>query len=309
MVEYLLSGDPAIRWQVLRDLVGAPPDEVAAARALVATEGWGATLLALQADDGRWDGGTYRPGWADESRPFFDAWTATHFSLQSLRDYGLDPDSPAARLAISRVREDVRWEYDGSPYFEGEVEPCINGTALAVGAYFGEPVDRLVEKLLERQLADGGWNCWAENADAVSSFHSTICALEGLLEYETATGGTAASRAARSAGEEYLLERGLLRRLTTGEIVDPRFAMLSYPVRWYYDVLRGLDHFRLADRRDERLTEAVELVRSKADEHGLFPYENRHEGPTLFDMEQEGEGFPSRWVTLRALRVLRWWDA
>ncbi|WP_444664131.1 hypothetical protein ACT17Q_01100 [Cellulomonas sp. CW35] len=143
----------------------------------------------------------------------------------------------------------------------------------------------------------------------MSSFHSTICALEGLLEYETATGGTAASRAARSAGEEYLLERGLLRRLTTGEIVDPRFAMLSYPVRWYYDVLRGLDHFRLADRRDERLTEAVELVRSKADEHGLFPYENRHEGPTLFDMEQEGEGFPSRWVTLRALRVLRWWDA
>ncbi len=309
MVEYLLSGDPAIRWQVLRDLVGAPPDEVAAARALVATSGWGAQMLALQAEDGTWDGGTYRPGWADESRPFFDAWTATHFSLQSLRDYGLDPAAPAAQLAISRVRENVRWEYDGSPYFEGEVEPCINGTALAVGAYFGEPVDRLVEKLLERHLPDGGWNCWAENADAVSSFHSTICALEGLLEYETATGGTAASRAAREAGESYLLERRLLRRVSTGEIVDPRFTMLSYPVRWFYDVLRGLDHFRLADRRDERLTEAVELLRSKRGDYGLFPYENCHEGPTLFAMEQEGEGHPSRWVTLRALRVLRWWDS
>lgn len=308
MVEYLLSGDPAIRWQVLRDLVDAPPDEVAAARALVATEGWGAKLLSLQGEDGLWDGGTYRPGWADESRPFFDAWTSTHFTLQSLREYGLDPGAPAARAAIGRVRENARWDYDGSPYFEGEVEPCINGTALAVGAYFGEPVTRIVEKLLERQLPDGGWNCWAENAEAVSSFHSTICAVEGLLEFETATGGTSASRAARDAGEEYLLARGLLRRVSTGEIVDPRFTMLSYPVRWYYDVLRGLDHFRLADRRDERLTEAVELLRSKRGDYGLFLYENCHQGPTLFEMEQEGEGFPSRWVTLRALRVLRWWD-
>lgn len=308
VTEYLLSGDPAIRWQVMRDLVGAPDDEVAAERARVATEGWGARLLAEQGDDGRWDGGTYRPGWASEQRPFFDAWTATHFSLQSLCDYGLDPASPQAQLAITRVRDNVRWEYDGSPYFSGEVEPCINGATLAIGAYFGQPTDAVVGKLLERHLPDGGWNCWAEDSTAVSSFHSTICVLEGLRALDAAGGATDATRAAQAAGEEYLLARGLLRRLATGEIVDPRFTMLSYPVRWYYDVLRGLDHFRLADRRDPRLSEAVELVRAKAGPNGLFPYENCHQGPSLIEMEAEAEGFPSRWVTLRALRVLRWWD-
>ena len=309
VVEYLLSGDPAIRWQVLRDLVGAPAAEVAAERARVAPEGWGAQLLAEQADDGRWDGGTYRPGWADESRPFFDAWTATHFALQSLVDLGLDPASAQARRAVGLVRDHVRWEYDGSPYFDGEVEPCINGMALTAGAYFGEPASRIVDTLLGGQLPDGGWNCWAQDASAVSSFHSTICVLEGLRALETAGGATEATRTAQAAGETYLLDRALLRRKSTGELVDPRMTMLSYPVRWYFDVLRGLDHFRLAGRRDPRLSDAVELLRAKAGPHGLFPYENCHQGPTLFDMEAEAEGFPSRWVTLRALRVLRWWDA
>ncbi len=309
VIEYLLSGDPAIRWQVMRDLVGAPDDEVAAERARVATEGWGAQLLAEQADDGRWDGGTYRPGWADESRPFFDAWTATHFALQSLVEFGLDPASPQAQRAVVLVRDNVRWEYDGSPYFDGEVEPCINGMALTAGVYFGQPVSRVVDTLLSRHLPDGGWNCWAQDASAVSSFHSTVCVLEGLRALSAAGGGTDATRAAVAAGETYLLERGLLRRKSTGEVVDPRFTMLSYPVRWYYDVLRGLDYFRVADRRDERLSEAVELLRSKRGEYGLFPYENCHQGPSLIEMEAEAEGYPSRWVTLRALRVLRWWDA
>lgn len=309
VTQYLLDGDPAIRWQVLRDLTDASPDEVAAERARVATEGWGARLLAEQAEDGRWDGGTYRPGWADEDRPFFDAWTATHFSLQTLWEFGLDPASPEARRAIERVRDNVTWEYNDGPYFEGEVEPCINGTALGIGAYFGEPVDAIVAPILERELRDGGWNCWAEDATAVSSFHSTICVVEGLREWEDATGGTESSRAARAAGEEYLLERGLYRRRSTGEIADPRMTMLSYPVRWFHDVLRGLEHFRLADRRDERLADAIGLLRSKADGNGMFLYENVHEGPRLFSYEQEGEGFPSRWVTLRALRVLKWWDA
>lgn len=309
IIDYLMSGDPAIRWQVMHDLTDAPADEVAAERARVATEGWGARLLAEQGDDGRWDGGTYRPGWADEERPFFDAWTATHFSLQSLWEYGLDPSSAEAQHAVGLVRDNVRWDYNGELYFEGEAEPCINGIALAIGSYFGQNVDRIAETVLAGRLTDGGWNCRAESGATVSSFHSTICVLEGLREWEVATGGTDASRAARESAEEYLLDRALYRRRSTGQVADLRMTMLSYPTRWFYDVLRGLDHFRVVDRRDERLVDAIELLRGKSDRNGMFPYENRHEGPTLFELEAEGEGFPSRWVTLRALRVLRWWDS
>ncbi len=177
---YLLDSDPAIRWQVMQDLMDAAPDDVAAERARVATEGWGARLLAEQGDDGLWDGGTYRPAWADDDRPFFDAWTATHFSLQSLSEFGLDPSSEQAQRAIALVRDNARWNDNGKPYFDGETEPCINGIALTVGSYFGQPVDEIVESILGRHLPDGGWNCWAESAESVSSFHSTICVLEGL---------------------------------------------------------------------------------------------------------------------------------
>ncbi|HEX5857096.1 MAG TPA: hypothetical protein VFY91_03210 [Microbacterium sp.] len=305
---WLLDSDPAIRWQVLRDLTDAPAHEVAAERARVATEGWGAHLLSLQGDDGQWDGGTYRPGWVDESKPFFDAWTATHFTLQSLREFGLDPQSEQAGRALALVRENARWEYNGEPYFHGEAEPCINGIALASGAYFGEEAGRIVERLLEVHLGDGGWNCWAEGPDAVSSFHSTICAVEGLLEWERAKGGGAAAADARRAGEEYLLDRALFRRRSSGEVADPRMLMLSDPVRWFYDILRALDHFRLArPERDERCAEAIEVLRSKRRPEGFWMLENAHAGPAHLEMDQ-AEGFPSRWVTLRALRVLRWWD-
>lgn len=304
-LDWLLGGDPAIRWQVLRDLTDAASDEVAAERARVASEGWGAELLALQDTDGRWDGGTYRPGWVDETKPFFDAWTATHFSLQSLRESGLDPDSSAARDAVGLVRDNVRWNANGALYFDGETEPCINGIALANGAYFGQSVDAIVDRLLADQLADGGWNCWAEYGATVSSFHSTICVLEGLLEYES-RGGSSETATARQRGEEYLLERNLMRRRSTGELVDPRFTMCSFPTRWYYDVLRGLDYFRAGgDAPDGRCAEAVEVVAAKRDQEGRWPLENTHQGPSHLEMEGP-DGFPSRWNTLRALRVLRW---
>jgi hypothetical protein len=309
-VDYLLSGDPAIRWQALQDLTDADPAEVVAERARVAHEGWGARLLAEQAEDGRWDAGTYRPGWADDSRPFFDAWTATHFSLQQLMDFGVDPQDPRVAGAIARVRAHVRWEHEGQPYFEGEVEPCINGVALAIAAYFGEGGRPIAETLLRTQLADGGWNCWSEDGDGVSSFHSTICAIEGLRAWEAETGGTTESRAGRLRGEEYLLDRRLFQRLSDGSVVDPRFLMPSYPVRWYYDVLRALEYFRLArPDGDPRCADAIALLRAKRLHNGLWNLELTHEGPRLFAFEREGEGFPSRWVTLRALRVLRWADA
>jgi len=307
VTEWMLDSDPAIRWQVLRDLTDAPPDEVAAERARVATEGWGAQLLRLQGTNGLWDEGVYRPGWAHEDRPFFDAWTATHFSLEQLREFGLDPSGADAQLAITLVRDYVTWA--GRPYFAGEDEPCINGTVLATAAYFGEAGEQVAETLVGTMLPDGGWNCWAEYGSRVSSFHSTICALDGLLAWEQSGGGTDAAAAARRAGEEYLLERGLLRRRTTGEVADPRFTMLSYPTRWFYDVLRGLDYFRGAGAApDPRMTEAVEHVRSRRQPDGRWLLDRVPAGRVHFDLE-DGVGRPSRWNTLRALRVLRWWDA
>ncbi len=306
VVHWLLDSDPAIRWQVLRDLTDQPTTRVDGERVRVAVEGWGAQLLALQDDDGSWDGGTYRPGWVDESKPFFDAWTATHFSLQLLRDFGLDPAAPEARRALSLVRENVRWGVNDAPYFKGETEPCVNGIALAVGAYFGEQVDDIVDRLLSDQLDDAGWNCWAEYGATVSSFHTTICVLEGLAAWERAGGQSEAVRAARARGEEYLLERRLFRSRSTGQVIDPRFTMFSFPTRWYYDVLRGLEYFRSTGADyDERCDEAISLVVDKRDAAGRWPLENTHQGPTHFEMEGP-DGFPSRWNTLRAMRVLKW---
>ena len=266
----------------------------------------GGSASLVQGEDGQWDGGTYRPGWVDDDKPFFDAWTATHFALQDLRGFGLDPASAEVRRAVSLVRDRIRWQANGARYFDGEVEPCFNGVALANGAYFGEVVDGIVERLLADQLPDGGWNCWAEYGATVSSFHSTICALEGLLAWEQAGGSSPAVTDARRSGEEYLLERRLFRRRSNGEVIDARFTMLSYPPRWYYDVLRALDHFRTAGAPpDERCAEALDLVARKRGADGRWPLENVHQGPTHFEMEGP-EGFPSRWNTLRALRVLRW---
>ncbi|MDV8147448.1 hypothetical protein [Arthrobacter sp. B10-11] len=306
-LDWLLDSDPAIRWQVLRDLTDAAPPEVQAERARVATRGWGARLLALQDENGQWDGGTYFPARFDESEPG-QPWTATTYSLLLLRDFGLDPGSGQARNAVARVRDNSRWEEGNQPFFEGEVEPCVNGMAVALGAYFGEDVDGVVRRLLNEQLDDGGWNCEAERGSVRSSFGTTINVLEGLLEHERATGGSPGSIAARQRAEEYLLERGLLRRKTTGGLIDSDWLAFSYPTRWFFDVLRGLDYFRAAGNRpDERVAEAVEALASKRQPDGTWLLENTHPGRTNFALE-EGDGRPSRWNTLRALRVLEWYE-
>jgi hypothetical protein len=308
--DWLLDSDPAIRWQVLRDLVDAPPASWLRERARVATEGWGARLLALQGEDGQWAGGACFPAPSveplDESQG--QPWTATLPTLQLLHDLGIDPTSDAVRRAVARVRDRCRWEHAGQPFFSGEVEPCINGRTVALGIAFDQDVEGIVSRLLGEQLADGGWNCEAERGSVRSSFATTINVLEGLWAHERATGGSADSIAARRRGEEYLLERGLMRRRSTGAIVDPAWLQFSFPARWHYDVLRALEHFRAVGAApDARMHEAIDLVRSKRQPDGTWLLENTHPGTVHFALE-DGDGRPSRWNTLRALRVLRWVD-
>lgn len=295
VLEWLLESDPSIRWQVMQDLIEDDTARVAAERARVAREGWGAQILRAQAADGTWGGATY-------SRD----WTATCHTLFLLCALGVDPADPSVERAIRLVREHCTWgpEFGDSPFFEGEVEPCINGRALAIGAYFGEPSERLLARLLSEQLDDGGWNCEAPPSRC-SSFHSTICVLEGLLELERATGPNPLISAARRRGEEYLLERRLFRSLRTGATIEPSWLRFSFPTHWHYDVLRGLDYLRRADVFDERSREAIDILRGKRDTTGRWPLEAIHKGESHVQMDP-GEGMPSRWNTLRALRVLKW---
>jgi hypothetical protein len=308
VLDWLLDSDPAIRWQVLRDLADAPVELVATERARVATEGWGARLLALQGEDGQWEGGALFPARraASGEQSVGQPWTATAYSLVSLREFGADPQCHQLRRVVAQVREHCRWEHAGQPFFAGEVEPCINGMVVALGAYFGQDVDGVVARLVGEQLEDGGWNCEAENGSVRSSFNTTIRVLEGLLAHERATGGSAVSIAARIRGEEYLLERKLFRRRTTGVVVDPAWLQFSFPTRWHYDLLRGLEYFRAAGASpDPRVEEAIGVLRSKRQPDGTWLLERTHPGAVHFALEA-GDGLPSRWNTLRALRVLRW---
>jgi hypothetical protein len=309
VIDWLLDSDPSIRWQVMRDLTGAPARQVAAERARVATEGMGARLLSEQADDGRWGGAAWNRGW-----------NSTMHVLTLLRELGLDPASDPARRAVGLIRDRVTWQGCGpqecnrNTFFEGEVEPCINGQVGAVGAYFGQDVRGIVDRLLGEQLPDGGWNCEAPDRSTRSSFNTTICVLEALLEYERADNGTPAVTEARLRGQEYLLERRLWRRRSTGQVIERdrkgngSWTRFAFPTWWHYDVLRGLEYLRSAGvTPDERMAEAIELVASKRGGEGRWLLETRYPGVMPIETD-DGEGRPSRWNTLRALRVLRWYE-
>ncbi len=315
VIDWLLNSDSSIRWQVMRDLLDAPESEWTAERAKVETEGWGARLLSYQDEDGQWAGGAFFPSdfdpreWPEPGQP----WTATTFSLSQLREFGLDPSSDRAKRTVELIGANSRWDEGGQPYWEGEVEECINGRTVADGAYFGADVSSIVDRLVGERQGDGGWNCERINGSVRSSFASTINVLEGLLEYERATGGTPESQEARKSGEEYFLERNLFRRLSTGEPADERFLYFLHPNRWHYDVLRALDYFRFsailtgADP-DPRLGEAIDHVRSRRLEDGTWPLDWSPTGRVWFEVD-DGQGKPSRWVTLRAMRVLRGWES
>ncbi|MFF1878929.1 squalene cyclase [Leifsonia sp. NPDC058230] len=316
LLDWMLDADPALRWQVERDLAGEPREVWSTTRARVATEGFGARLIALQDPDGQWAGGSFFPGGFDFDGPEAaqgagQPYTATTWTLNTLRDWGLDPaalDGTAELLA-----ENSRWDYDDSPYWGGEVDCCINAYTLATGAWLGADVSGIAQWFVDHRLADGGWNCeWIEGSTR-SSFHSTLNTLKGLLYYERATGGTAALRAARRAGEEYLLRRRLLYTLSTGEVVGPWATRLTYPFRWSYSILNAADYFRAASLHDgsapdPRIAEAIEAIRTARRPDGTWLQERRLPGRVWFEVDVP-QGEPSKWLTLYGTRVVAWWDA
>jgi hypothetical protein len=311
LIEWLLESDPSVRWQAMRDLTDQPAETLAFERGRVATEGHGASLLELQPDDGYWGGAAY--GHHGDRRVVM--WT-----LQSLRRFGIDPDAAPVRTAIERVRAGVRFDEHngGGPFFAGETEACVNGGVLAASAYFGvlgEGADRMIGLLLEGQLDDGGWNCDPPEESVRSSFDSTLCVLEGLLAYERAladAGDPAPTEVveARRRGEEYLLERNLYRRKSTGGIVLERYENFIFPPYWVYDVLRALDHFRDAGLAagtvpDPRIEPALDLLLTHRRDDGRWSAGDPWNGEVFFPIDAPA-GEPSPWNTLRALRVLDW---
>ena len=315
VIDWLLNIDPSMRWQTMRDLLDEPEAAWQAERAKVESQGWGARLLSFQDEDGQWAGGAFVPAGFDwsEWKASGQPWTATSFSPTQLREFGLDPASHRARRTVELVGRNAHWEEGNQPFWNGEVEECINGRTLADGAYFGADVEPIVGKLLNHVQPDGGWNCKRSEGSTRSSFASTINVLEGLLHHEIATGNRGATRAARRSGEEFLLERGLFRRLTTGEAADPAYLSLLYPHRWRYDILRALDYFRAVgvhygEPADPRLSDAIAALRGKRDKNGYWRLDWQTPGRVWFHMD-EGPGTRSAWLTLKALRILRWWEA
>ncbi len=277
----------------MRDLTHEPEEVVASERRRVAHEGWGRALLDRQAPEG-W--------WSANDR----GWMITMDALALLREMGLDPASDAACGAIARVKANLKWESLGNrPYFDGETEPCINGAILAFGSYFGERCEAIVDRLLGEQLADGGWNCEAPPSTR-ASFNTTIRVLEGLLEFERRWGAASAVTEARVRAHEYLLERRLFRRSSTGEIVNRTWTRFTFPTFWHYDVLRGLDYLRAAGvAADERVAAAVGIVTARRHQNGRWPMNHLHADRLGFPLESK-IGAASRWNTLRAMRVIAW---
>jgi hypothetical protein len=305
-IDWLLDGDPAIRWQVLRDVTGAAERTVDRERRKVAREGWGADLLTRQDSEGTWagglssDGGLYSP-----------KWISTTYTMLMLRDFGLPAANRPARTAC-RLLLDGGLQRDGGINYgwRGRSETCITGMILSLLSYFecdDGRLETIAGHLLEQQMPDGGWNCRRDLGATHASVHTTINVLEGLRLYELHRGGNLqAVRAAQRRGREFLLVHRLFRSHRTGNIMKPVFTSFAFPPRWHYDILRALDYFQAVGApRDERLAEAMEIVRSTRQGDGRWSLQNRWKGKTYFELERLGA--PSRWNTLRALRVLKWW--
>jgi hypothetical protein len=299
VLAWLLKGDPSIRWHVLADLVDASQSEVDAERARVAVAGWGARLLAFQSGDGRWAEALYSPKWISTTYTLLLHWL------------GLPRGDPRSVAGCHQV-------WDGARFFDGgltlakslrQPETCITAMLVLLASSFGLEDDRIdptVQWLCDQQLADGGWNCESiRSGSRHGSFNTSISALDALLAYQHA-GGRLEVSASMERGRGFFLDHQLYRSHRTGEVVNAAFTRFPFPPQWHFDVLRGLEHFRAAGATtDPRLSDAVEVIRRARRTDGTWPVHGAHPGRTWFRMEPAG---PSRWATVRALRVLRWWD-
>ena len=312
-IEYLLKSDPSVRWQTMRDILDKPQSEWEPERNKIEHEGWGKELLSHQDSDGRWAKGGFVP--ADvtaEEWKTAQPWTATYWSLSMLREFGLQPSSEIAKKTTELVGKNAKWDHDGQPFWDGEVEECINGQTVANGAYFGADISGIVQRLLGEVQPEGGWNCQRVEGSTRASFNTTLCVLEGLLEYEKAKGGSEQIKKAQEDGEEYLLKRGLYKRLSTGEAADKDFVRLLAPWRFHYTILRALEYFRAAavlhgGKPDPRLKESIDIIRAKRRDDGFWVAEWELKGRRWFGLD-DGAGTPSPWLTMVAMRVLKWWD-
>jgi hypothetical protein len=310
-IQWLLDGDAAIRWQTQRDLLGADERTVERERKKVARDGWGTRLLARQDPQGRWAGGQ-----SSDAGLYSPKWTSTTYTMLLLRDFGLPADNRQARRACKLLLENGLQPDGGINYgrwaqWVRQGETCVTGMVLSILSHFRYEDDRLdtiAEHLLGQQMADGGWNCQRSQGATHASVHTTISVLEGLRLYDLHRGRKSrAVQAAQRRGREFLLVHRLFRSHRTGEIIKPAFLRFIFPPRWHYDILRALDHFQAVDApRDERLAEAIEIVRKERQEDGRWPLQHSYKGKTYFQLERLGG--PSRWNTLRAMRVLKWWD-
>jgi hypothetical protein len=306
-IPWLLEGDAAIRWQTLRDLAGAPERTVERERSRVARDGWGARLLARQDAEGRWAAGL-----SSDDGLYSPKWTSTTYTMLLLRDLGLPASNRQAKKACTLLLDRGLQRDGGINYgWRGRSETCITGMVLSILSHFRHHdarLDILADHLLNEQMPDGGWNCRRDLGATHASMHTTISVLEGLRLLELHRGrGVRALREAQRRGREFLLMHRLFRSHRTGNVIKPEFARFAFPPRWHYDIMRALDYFQSVDApRDARLSESIDIVRSRRRKDGRWSLEYSYKGKTYFQLERVG--LPSRWNTLRALRVLKWWD-
>lgn len=299
-VSWLLEGDPAIRYQTLRDLTNANRSEIDAERSNILRRGWGRRLLELQEADGTWSHALYSP-----------KWTSTFYTVLLLKRFGA-PVHNRINQACNILLDKGFYPPDGGiNYWKSwkQSECCVTGMLLSMLCFFevlDDRIHRMVDYILTEQMSDGGWNCQRYRGASHSSFHTTISVLEGLWEYQKLYPGRADLADRQKQGVEFLLQHRLYKSDHTWKIVDPKMTRLSFPPRWHYDILRCLDYFQ--DKgvvKDGRMKDAVDLLHAKRSGESFWKLELKYPGKIFFDMEKVGQ--PSRWNTLRALRVLKWW--